>query len=145
MIYWSSFPDGDYEDYYGHEAHPCTRLLDPPVGPSATDLADAISKAPGTELVKGPSDVTVDGYPAKHMVLTVREAYTGCDPGVFYTWQDVNGGALWRTTPAGATMTAWIVDVDGTRLFIGAATAPGASSGLDHEIQQIVGSIHFDR
>ena len=37
MIYWSSFPDGDYADYYGHEAHPCTRLLSPPVGPSATN------------------------------------------------------------------------------------------------------------
>ncbi len=144
MIYWSSFPDGDYADYYGHEAHPCTRLLSPPVGPSATDLAVAISKAPGTELVKGPSDVVVGGYPAKHLVLRVREDYAGCDPGFFYTWRAVYGGALWTTTPAGATMRVWVVDVDGTRLFIGAATLGEASSDLEQEIEQIIRSIHFN-
>jgi hypothetical protein len=40
-------------------------------------------------------------------------------------------------------MRVWIVDADGTRLFIGAASAPEASPGLDHEIREIVGSIRF--
>jgi hypothetical protein len=144
IIYWSSFPDGDYIDPYGHYADPCTHLLSPPVGPSAADLAAAVSRAPGTELVKGPSDVTVGGYPAKHAVLTVRKKHVGCDPGFFYTWHDVLGGALWTRTVVGATVRVWIVDVDGTRLFIEAATTPQASSGLDQEIQQIVGSIRFE-
>ena len=143
IVYWSSFPDGDYDDPYGHYAHPCNRLLSPPVGPSAADLAAAVSRAPGTELVTGPSNVTVGGYPAIHVVLTVRKKNVGCDPGFFYTWQDVFGGALWPRTVVGATMRVWIVDVNGTRLFIAAATTPQASSGLDKETQQIVASIRF--
>ncbi|MGZ8570628.1 MAG: hypothetical protein ACXWW5_00200 [Actinomycetota bacterium] len=143
IIYWSSFPDGDYVDYYGHDARPCANLLSPQVGRSGADLAAAVATAPGTELVTGPSNVTVGGFPAKHVVLVVRRN-VGCDPGFFYRWRGVIGGALWTTTPVSATMRVWIVDVDGTRLFIGAATSFEASSGLDEEIEQIVGSIRFD-
>jgi hypothetical protein len=136
IIFWTSFPDGDYAD-------PCTRVLSPPVGSSATDLAAAVSTAPGTELVTGPSNVTVGRRAAKHVVLTVREK-VGCDPGFFYTWRDVHGGALWPRTGVGDTIRVWIVDVDGTRLFIAAETTEQADSALEREIQQIVESIRFD-
>jgi hypothetical protein len=135
IVFWTSFPDGDYAD-------PCARVLSPPVGSSAADLAAAVSTAPGTELVTGPSNVTVGGHPAKHVVLTVRED-VGCDPGFFYTWRDVNGGALWPTTGVGDTIRVWIVDVDGARLFIAAGTSEQASSGLEKAIQQIIRSIRF--
>jgi hypothetical protein len=72
IVFWSSFPDGDH-------AIPCDNVLDPQ-GPSAGDLAAAVASAPGTELVTGPSEVTVGGRVAKHVVLTVREDL-GCDPG----------------------------------------------------------------
>jgi hypothetical protein len=78
VVFWTSFPNGDRAD-------PCGNLLSPPVGPSAADLAAAVATAPGTELVTGPSGVTVGGYPAKHVMLTVREG-VGCDPGFFYRW-----------------------------------------------------------
>ncbi len=142
ILYWSSFPDGYYEDPYGHFAAPCAQLLSPPVGPSAADLAAAVSTAPGTELVTGPSDSTVGGHPARHVVLAVRKT-VGCDPGFFYTWHDVKGGALWTATRVGATIRVWIVDVKGTRLFIASATTRYASSSLDKEIKQIIGSIRF--
>jgi hypothetical protein len=105
--------------------------------------AAAVSTAPGTALVTGPSDVTVDGRPAKHVVLTVREK-AGCDPWFFFTWRDVFGGALWPTTGVGDTIRVWIVAVDGTRLFIEAETTKQAGFDLDEEIQQIVESIRFD-
>jgi hypothetical protein len=136
IIFWTSFPHGDYAD-------PCAHLLSPPVGPSTADLAAAVSTAPGTELVTGPSDVTVGGRAAKHVVLTVREN-VGCDPGFFYTWRDVYGGALWTTTRVGDTIRVWIVDVDATRLFIEAETTRQADPDLEQEIQQIVESIRFD-
>ena len=136
IIFWTSFPDGYYAD-------PCARLLSPPVGSSAADLAAAVSTAPGTELVTGPSNVILGGRPAKHVALTVRES-VGCDPGFFYTWRDVNGGALWRTTGVGDTIRVWIVDIDGTRLFIEAETTKQAVAGLKQEVQQIVESISFD-
>ena len=140
MIFWTGFPDGEYAD-------PCDNLLHPlggPLGPSAADLAAAVAKAPGTELVAGPSDVTVGGRPAKHVVLTVRKDLR-CDPGFFYTWEDVEAGALWPYTVAGVTIDVWIVDVRGTRLFIEAETTRQAGPELEREVQQVVGSIRFDR
>jgi len=135
IIYWTSFPDGDYAD-------PCTRLLGRAVGSSAAALAAAVSTARGTKLLKGPSDVTLGGHPAKHVVLTVREN-VGCDPGFFYSWKDVFGGALWPTTGAGDTIRVWIVAVDGTRLFIAAATDEQANPRLKREVKRIVESIRF--
>jgi hypothetical protein len=93
MIYWTSFPAGVYAD-------PCVGLLSPPVGPSAADLAAAVSTVPGAELVAAPSDVTVGGRAAKRVVLSVRED-VGCDPGFFYTWQDLEGGSALAGHEAG--------------------------------------------
>jgi hypothetical protein len=92
VIFWTSFPDGDY-------AYPCAHLLllGHPIGPSAADLAAAVSTARGTALVAGPSDVTVGGRAAKHVVLNVRED-VGCDPGFFFAWQQDWGGAFWAAT-----------------------------------------------
>jgi hypothetical protein len=136
IIYWTSFPDGDYAD-------PCARLLPPSAGASAAKLATAVSRAPGTKLVKGPSDVTLGGRPAKHVVVTVREN-VGCDPGFFFTWRAVDGGTLWTKTGVGHTIRVWIVTVNRTRLFIAAATNKHATSDLKKEIQQVVESIRFD-
>ncbi|MGH2630718.1 MAG: hypothetical protein ACRDHI_09195 [Actinomycetota bacterium] len=133
MLFWSSFPEGDRAA--------CANLLSPPVGPSAADLADAVATAPGTELV-AVSDVTVGGRPAKRVILTVREA-NGCNPGFFYTWKDFRGGALFPRTTVGDTIEVWVVDVEGTRLFIGAVTTEQADSDLEREIRRIVGSIRF--
>jgi hypothetical protein len=132
IIYWTSFPDGDYAD-------PCAQLLAPSIGRSAAALAAAVATAPGTKLVKGPSDVTLGGHPAKHVVLAVRKN-VGCDPGFFYSWANYPlGGAFWHMN-AGDTIRVWIVAVGGTRLFIAAATRAGA---LEEEVQQIVESIRF--
>ena len=136
IIYWTSFPNGDYADS-------CARLLGRSVGRSAAALATAVATAPGTKLVKGPSDVTLGGHPAKFVWLKVRKY--GCEPGFFYTWQDADGGMLWPRTPAGSTIRVWIIDVDGTRLFIAAITSKQATLRLKNEIYWIVQSIRFSR
>jgi hypothetical protein len=131
IIYWKTFPSGDNGG--------CPPL----VGASVADLAAAVASAPGTELVRGPSDATVGERPAKHVVLTVREDL-GCDPGFFFTWPNDDRGAFWLETRQGDTIRVWIVDVDGTRLFIGAETQPDAGSDVEREIEQIIESIRFD-
>jgi hypothetical protein len=138
VIFWTSFPDGAY-------AYPCAHLLllGDPIGPSAADLAAAVSTARGTELVVGPSDVTVGGRAAQHVVLTVRED-AGCDPGYFFAWREDFGGAFWAATEVGDTIRVWIVDFDGKRLVIEAETNKDANSALEQEIQRIVESIRFD-
>ena len=141
IIYWTSFPAGDYADR-------CASELAPPIGRSAASLAAAVSTAPGTELVKGPVNVSLGGYPAKHVVLTVRQQVS-CDPGFFYTWREVAGGAFWRTTNVGDTIRVWIVPVPGTffkrtRLFIAAATREDADATLKRELDRVVGSFRFE-
>jgi hypothetical protein len=135
IIYWTSFPDGDYAD-------PCARLLPLSIGASAAKLSTAVSRAPGTKLVKGPSDVTLGGLPAKHVVLTIRKN-VGCNPGFFFTWRAVDGGTLWTNTRVGDTIRVWIVTVNKTRLFIAAMTNANATPDLKKEIQQVVESIRF--
>ena len=134
MLYWSSFPEGDRAD-------PCGTLVKSPIGPSAADLADAVATAPGTELVKA-SDMTVGGRPARRVILTVREPHR-CNPGFFFTWQDVKGGAFFPRTTVGDTIRVWIVDVRGTRLFFAAVTTEQSDSELERQIRAIIGSIRF--
>jgi hypothetical protein len=144
MIFWAGFPDSAHAD-------PCASLLTPPVGPSAADLAATVSTTPGTTLVSGPSDVSIGGHKAKRVVLTVRQN-VGCQPGFFYTWQYPAGGPFWGGIEVGDTVTVWIVEMSGTRLFIEGVTheftfGPGSHAvgpELGQEIQQIVDSIRFD-
>lgn len=149
MIYWASFPSGA-------EAQPCADLLGLPDDASAAEIAATMATAPGTELISGPSDALVGGRPAKHVVVRVLETF-GCDPGFFYTWEDIPFGPLWPTTEVGDTIRAWIVDVDGKRLVIVGETHQGASldradtrlseeaaAGLDAEIGDIIDSVRFE-
>lgn len=136
IIYWTSYPDGDYAD-------PCARLLSPRLGRSAAALAAAVSRAPGTRLITGPSNVTLGGRPAKRLVLAVRRD-VGCRPGFFYSWREVRGGALWVSTGVGNTIRVWIVQVGATRLFIAGATRAGTGRALATDVRRIVESIRFD-
>ena len=136
IIFWAASPDGRVPE-------PCTDGLgSETAGRSAADVADTVAAAPGTELVRGPLDVTLDGRGAKHVVLTVREE-NGCDPGFFYSWEDAGVGALWTTTRVGDSIRVWIADVGDTRLFIEAETSTDSDRQLEREVEQIVESIRF--
>jgi hypothetical protein len=136
-ILWTSFPDGGYPVR-------CLDELGPEVGTTAADLAAAVASAPADPIaLTGPSDVTVGGRPAKHVVFTVGDDH-GCQPGFFYTWPAIYGGPLWGDTRRGDTISVWIVDVDGVLLFIEGVTTTWARPKLEQEIQQIVESIRFD-
>ncbi len=144
IVFWAGFPDGT-------DADPCINA--PFEGWTAEDVAAFVSAAPGTELVAGPTDVTVGGYPAKHVVVVVR-ADEGCDPGFFYNWKAQTGGTMWGSIEPGDTIRVWIVNVDGRLLFVAGEThqdlTPGvplsevAQARLEQEIQQIVDSIMFE-
>ena len=124
-------------------AAPCHYLRTQRPGLAAADLAAVVAAAPGTDLISGPSDVTLGGYPAQHVALTVRED-VGCDPGFFFTYPNVFGGALWPETAPGDTVRVWIIDVEGDLLFIAGETRPNASAGLEQDVVDIVQSIQFE-
>jgi hypothetical protein len=146
IVYWTSFVDGLYAD-------PCGALAGLSADASIADVASAVATTPGIEVLSGPSDVTIDGRRAKQVVVVVRED-VGCDPGYFYTWAPFQFGNVWVDTMAGDTIRVWIVDVDGTILFIAGAThketLPGVDltqaqrSLLDLRIKQTVDSIRFE-
>ena len=137
VIFWTTYPED-------RAADPCASLVKPR-GPSSAELAANVATAPGTELVTGPTALTLGGFPAEHVVLTVRDDVPGCDPGFFYTWRAECWGPCWMETNVVCdTINVWIVDVLGKRLFIEAETTTQADARLEAEVQRIVGSIQFD-
>jgi hypothetical protein len=134
VIFWTDVSGGP-------RAEPCGDWFDPAVD-NVADLAAAVAAAPGTELVSGPSGVTVGGYPAQRVVVIAREEVF-CDPGFFYRWYSECWGPCWTESTVGDTIRVWIVDVGGTPLFIEAETSIQANHRLVQEIQRIVGSIRF--
>lgn len=125
-------------------ADPCTKTsLDPPAGPSAAELAAAVAAVPGMELVSGPSEVTVGGYPAQHVVLTVPEDI-GCAPNSFYLWEDLDYPVARYATELGSTYYVWIIDVDGTIVWIDGETFAASGPDAAQEVRQIVNSIQFE-
>jgi hypothetical protein len=136
IIFWTAFAEEGW-------AARCAKVLNPSDGSSAAALAKAVAGAPGTELVAGPTEITLrDERPATYVALKVREDL-GCDPGYFYSWDSGLGGAFWVGAEPGDTIRVWVVDVDGTMIFIEAATKPDAGDDLEREVEQIVASTEF--
>jgi hypothetical protein len=147
IILWTSFPDSRH-------ARPC--LVGPSAGSSVADLAAAMAAAPGTDLVRGPSDVIVGGLDAKHVVLTVlplgsssgwydgEDRTVGCDPAYFFGWDPHDAGAFWFRTEPGDTIQVWLVEAGGTMLVIESEIKPVAGSAVEQEIQEIIRSIRFE-
>lgn len=135
LLFWAGFPGV-------RSPQACENLTGGRIGPSLAELAAAVAQAPGTQLVAGPTDVTVGGYPAKRMALTVRKDVGGCVPGFFYRWRTTMGGAFWLRTSVGDTIEVWIVKVRGKRLFIEAEMTRGGAYVHD-EIRRMVASIRF--
>jgi hypothetical protein len=136
FIFWMETPIGVFAD-------PCASVKSPPAGPSAAELAAAVAAVPGTDLVSGPSDVIVGGHPAKHVVITVRED-VGCDASSFYLWYAPRADLARYATELGSTIRVWIVDVNGTLVWIDGETYKGAGPEPGQQIQHIVDSIQFE-
>jgi hypothetical protein len=137
----SSAPENVYAD-------PCAHTpMNPPAAATREGLAAAVSNMPGIDVVAEPTAVTIDGSPGQYVAFKIREDID-CDPHDFYLWYDEStGGASggWRWASAlGALHRVWIVDVDGTLVWIDTETYKGAGPELDQEIQQIIDSIRFE-
>jgi hypothetical protein len=139
MLLWSI--DGVYPD-------PCGQVPAPPVSPSATDLAAAVASIPGFDLIAGPEDVTLGGQQAKHITIKLRDDI-GCPPGDFFMWYDdvrCNGDdpcQRWATA-SGQTNDVWIVETQGTHVWIEVETRHTATPETLQEVQQVIGSIQFE-
>ena len=138
LIYWTNFSGRGSRSV----GQPCYYVRTEHAGVSAAALAAVVAAAPGTDLISAPSQGRLGGYPAQHLELTVRDD-VGCDPGFFFTYPNVNGGALWAETAPGDTIRVWIVEVEGELLFIAGETKPDAGASLEQEVDEIVEAIAF--
>jgi hypothetical protein len=136
VIYWTRYP-------FGELAEPCVYLRKRANARTPDELAAAVSSVPGTVLISGPTDTAVGGRPAKHVEFTVRDD-VGCDPGFFFTYRDVYGGALWPETFPGDTVRVWIVDLKSRLFWIQGATHTEATEQLVREMEQTIDSFRFD-
>ncbi len=131
----------------GHFTDPCAHEGLEQFEDSAAGVAEALSTVPGTEIVGGPTDVTVDGNAAVYVTFAYPDDL-GCDQ--YWTWHDPECGAViectWFPNWAGETVRIWAVDLGGGVEFLiqFETRSPDSSAGLEEELQQIVDSIQFE-
>jgi len=131
---------------------PCHRdgtgaALNPPVGPTVDDLANALAVQGGADALP-PTDVRIGGYPAKKVELSVPAGLktATCDGGDFGWWSppdDVTGAAPY-TFGDGQHATVYVFEVSGTRQVIQTTYLPGTPGTDLAELQAIVDSIKIE-
>jgi hypothetical protein len=119
-------------------ADPCNSAMgpiDPPLVPTVDALVDHLAALPGMEIVS-PSDVTVSGYSGTYLELTTRPDLP-CQPQDYFPWYGRYLQAV------GELDRIWILDVDGTRLVIDAASFPNTTAADQAELQAMIDSIRI--
>jgi hypothetical protein len=116
-------------------ADPCDAsgdLMDPPLGPTAHDLADVLASYPG--ITAAVSDVTVSGFPGHYVELSVADPTGDWCGGDSRLW-DIEEGAQLGLPGLFGTLGVWTFDVNGDRLVIAgdvrSAAGTADSAGLD--------------
>lgn len=117
---------------------------DDPAG-SLDELVAALSTQASREATP-PVDVTVGGYPGKMLTLHVPEnaVITDCDGGEFRTLVEVGTGDARFHQGPGQTDEVWVVDVDGTLIFIDAGYFAGTPAEAVEEMRAMVESATFE-
>ena len=116
------------------------------VGTSIDQLVTALAAQKGRQ-ASTPTTLTVGGFPAKHIDLTVSPTLNthDCTSGNLRYWPgagpDLGSGMC--CNPAGNVDSVYVVDVAGARLVIVARHYPGSSEADQAELQSIVDSIQI--
>ena len=121
------------------EGHDGTTLTE--IGPTVDDLVRALEEQANSD-ASAPADVTLGGYPAKRIEMTVP-------PGLDTSTCAISGIQVWSDPEytdffAGAGGTVYIVDVDGERAVLVAGHSPGSSVADIAELDAVIGSIRFE-
>jgi hypothetical protein len=132
---------------------------DPPIGPSVNDLVAAMIALHPFEIVAQPTDVTIAGYPGKHLEWVVPDLpttgtgtdllFTGCVLGQLKSWVGFidtgePGDAFYGYSGPGYREEFWILDVAGDRLMIAAEHSAGTLAADLEEQRRILASISIE-
>ena len=113
-------------------------FVNPPPGPTAADLIQAIVAQPAWQASK-PTNTSIDGNPGKHIRVTVPQdaEFDTRDGGAFYLFD-----GIWGWAP-GQTFDLYIVDVGNERLIIDAFHYPGTTDDDVATQQAVVASVQI--
>ena len=128
----------DFTKVYSDPCDWATSTIQPQVGPTVDDLANALA----AQAMRGdaiPTSVTIDGYEGKYLEMSVPldVDFASCDGGEFRSWW-----GRFHQGP-GQIDRVYILDVDGVRQVLIAHHMPGVSAADLAEQQAIVESIDF--
>jgi hypothetical protein len=99
-----------------------------------------LSEAFATKVISGPEQTTRFGYPATRMRLRVTNAVDACNDdntSVFHTTKNGFIGYAY----SGTVMDIWVLDVDGTPIYVQEAWTPNAPENVRSELNAVVDSI----
>lgn len=125
----------------------CTdhRLADPPVGSTVDDLATALAELPPFVVSSPATDVTIDGYSGKRLELTLPEMeFSACRNGEVISWDAPVLSYPFHGYLPRLIEEYSILDVEGSRLAIIAASTPNASAEYLAELQAVLDSIQIE-
>lgn len=134
VVFWP-FAE-DFSEVYSDPCQWKTSVIEPPVGPTVDDLANALA----AQEMRGdaiPTAVAIDGYEGKYLEMTVPTDldFADCDDGYFYSWLE-----RFHQGP-GQVDEVYILDVEGQRQVLIAHHMPGVSAADLAEQQAIIDSI----
>jgi hypothetical protein len=136
VVFWPF--EADLQEVYTDPCAWSSTVIEPPVGPTVDDLANALA----SQSMRGdpvPTDVTIDGYQGKLLEMTVPSDLDlgTCDGGEFRSWL-----GRFHQGP-GQTDRVFIIDVDGERRVLIAHHMPDATAEELAEQQEVLDSIDF--
>jgi len=134
VVFWP-FPT-DFNEVYSDPCDWSTTVIEPPVGPTVDDLANALA----AQAMRGdadPTDVTVDGFEGKYLDMSVPSDidFADCDSGEFRSW-----AGRFHQGP-GQVDRVYILDVDGQRQVLIVHHMPATSASDLAEQQAVFESI----
>jgi hypothetical protein len=137
---------------YADPCHWQGSLLKPAIGPTVDDLAAALVAQKGRDAT-APTDVTLGGYPAKRVELSIPADLdrAACDEGAIRTWvAPGESGDAWTPDPEdlgmhpGQVDVVYIIDIEGDRLIIDTWHMPGTSAADLAELESILASLRIE-
>jgi hypothetical protein len=123
--------------------------LQPPVGPTVDELADAAAALPPFVVSAPPEDVTVYGYTGKHLTLAVPDdglVFADCSEGVLKSWIGPQlSYAFYGYSGPGHVEELWILEVGDRRLVISLLSHPDSPAADIAEMRSILDSIEIEQ
>lgn len=144
LLFWN------VDNLYADPLDPFGGGLEPPVGPAAGDLVDALVGHDGWTTT-APEDVTVAGYDGRRLELTVPvdADFLGCSANgsstrPFAIWSEPGTGQSWRCMAGpGQTDHIYVLDVEGRRVVITLVGFPDWNGRYLDELRAMVDSLTF--